>query len=344
MEDAPATKKKRFQDPCHKESPPKEGNQDGVDHISCLPNNILGEIISLLPTMDVARTKCLSSKWRHLWLSAPLNFDYCDLQDPNDDKDLVSIISRIFDAHPGPARRFCIPAHYLCTNMDNVVTWLQSPTLNGLQELEFHIPEADFTLSLYPPPPASMFRFSSTLRIVSFGGCRLPDIMVNHLQFPNLKQLTVFDSIISEETLHAMLDSCPTLEILLMKLNEGFRCVRINSRSLKTIGVHTGSFRQGLTLEELIIENAPFLERLINLERHSRLHISVISAPKLETLGCIFENGNHIMLTLGSTTFLVTRAPSLSPNVHTYVLLALCIPCHCELYSVLGTEIFEFPH
>jgi len=112
--------------------------------------------------------------------------------------------------------------------------------------------------------------------------------MANLLQFPNLQQLTLFDAIISEETLHAMLDSCPALKNLLMKYNEGFRCVRINSRSLKSIGVHTDSFRHGPTLEELIIEDAPFLERLISFERYSRLHISVISAPKLETLGCIF--------------------------------------------------------
>ena len=73
------------------------------------------------------------------------------------------------------------------------------------------------------------------------------------------KILHKFDAIISEETLHAMLDSCPALEILLMKYNEGFRCVRINSRSLKSTGVHTNSFRQGPTLKELIIEDAPFL-------------------------------------------------------------------------------------
>lgn len=312
MEDTPTPNKKRFQGSCHKDSTPtpKEGNEDGVDHISSLPNNILGDIISLLPTMDCARTKCLSSKWSQFWLCGPLNFDYCDLQDPYDDKDLVSIISRIFEAHPGPARRFCIPAHYLYTNMDNVVTWLESPTLNGLQELEFHIPEVDFALSLYPPPPASIFRFSSTLRVVSFGGCRLPDIMANQLRFPNLQQLTLFDAIVSEETLHAMLDSCPTLEILLMKCNEGFRCVRINSRSIKSIGVHTDSVRQRPTIEELIIEDAPLLERLINFERYSRLHISVVSAPKLETLGCIFDNDDKTKLTLGSTNFLVTRALS----------------------------------
>jgi len=113
--------------------------------------------------------------------------------------------------------------------------------------------------------------------------------MVNQLQFPNLQQLTLFDAIISEETLHAMLDSCPTLENLLMKYHEGFCCVRINSRSLKSVGVHTGSFQQGPIIEELIIEDAPFLERLISFERYSRLHISVISAPKLETWVAFFR-------------------------------------------------------
>jgi hypothetical protein len=63
-----------------------------------------------------------------------------------------------------------------------------------------------------------------------------------------------------------------------------------------SVGVHTGSFQQGPIIEELIIEDAPLLERLIIFKRYSRLHISVVSAPKLETLGCIFENNNKTKL------------------------------------------------
>ena len=75
-----------------------------------------------------------------------------------------------------------------------------------------------------------------------------------------------------------------------------------NSHSLRSIGVRVGYLRMNdLRLEELVIENAPCLERLLRLELIDGLHVSVISAPKLQSIGCISDRrGLSRMVMIGS--------------------------------------------
>lgn len=92
-----------------------EGESTGVeeeDLISRLPDGVLGDIVSLLPTRDAARMQVLSPRWRPIWRTAPLNLDirgYIVAGGVRRVRVSAGKISRILSEHDGPGRRFCAP-------------------------------------------------------------------------------------------------------------------------------------------------------------------------------------------------------------------------------------------
>jgi hypothetical protein len=353
------------------EPPPRGGRGvGGADLISLLPDEILGSIISLLPTKQGARTQILSSRWRPLWRSAPLNLEACSLGGIS-----KAVVSRILSEHQGVARRFSASPFILEYDNATLDGWLRSPALDKLQEINFsffariwptpliphsalrfsstllvakfgccefpdnaahvHFPNLqhldlgsvtisedslhallagcpaldrfefgyDFESAPWPQMPPSALHFSSTLRIAEFGPCQFPDITIQQFHFPNLQRLILNKVTISEGSLHAMLSCCLALNSLMFLHSSGFRRFRINSLKLKHVHMYFCT-SDADRLQELIVENAPCLERLDHRGPYEdNVHISIISAPKLKILGRLTVKISK--LELGTTIFKV---------------------------------------
>ena len=187
---------------------------------------------------------------------------------------------------------------------------MRSRALTGLREIEFRY-ETESPQLHYPLPP-SVFCFAPTLCVASIGYCDSPREMAPLLKFPCPKQLSLCCVFVLEDALHSLLCGCPVLESLLLEGNVGVGCLRINSPTLRSIGICVSScygriVENPIELQDLIIQDAPCLERLIPLYLiRGPLTIRVVWAPKLEILGLLSDG--IAKLHIGTTVFQVAAA------------------------------------
>ena len=259
------------------------GEASAPDLISRLPDCILGTIVSLLGTEDGARTAVLSRRWRPVWRSAPLNLDDGLRRHPNDDL-RVQVVSQILDAHGGPTRRLafrCIP---LYSNASIYDAWFRLPQHDGLQELVL-----DFTLvGGYHDLPASALRFASSLRVLYISTCNLPAAGWGPPAFPCLTHLSLREVGVSEELLQGMISGSPRIEAMMLDSNFGHRRLRLCLPRLRSLAVSVrwiGRSEERIELDDLVVEGAPCLERLLLSHVTYGPSVRITGATKLNMLG-----------------------------------------------------------
>jgi hypothetical protein len=254
----------------------EQGSLDDLDLISGLPDEVLGTVVSFLPTKDGARTQVLSRRWLPLWRSpmAPLNLVVdCNLCN---EQSRAAVVSKILSDHPGPARRFSVLIASLRGSRAKVVPWFRSQTLAGLQELEV----TNLHRKGYPLPRGVMTRFAPTLRLLKLSSCCRFRVKAP-LSFPHLKQLILHNVGVSEDSLQRIISGGAVLESVSLS-SVGFGRLCISSPTLRSINLHSLRSKGS----ELVIEDAPCLERLLlDFLEDVPVTIQVIQAPKLQILG-----------------------------------------------------------
>ena len=133
-----------------------------------------------------------------------------------------------------------------------------------------------------------------------------------------LKQLNLFDVFISKKAMEHLLRSCTMLEYLRLEQIHGFISLHITSKNLRWIYMScwprnkTSIEKRSLQLfHVMVIENAPFLERLLVSDLEGPTKIRVIDAPKLTAL--VYSSAKFSELFIGSVIVQVQHSSS-SPS------------------------------
>ncbi|CAH8271892.1 unnamed protein product [Arabidopsis lyrata] len=208
------------------------------DRISSLPDDLLCQILSNLPTKNVVSTSILSTRWRNLWLSNPL-FDI-DIDDFDDFNDFVSFASGFLDFHKDSClHKFKIFGKRKDVSMCTIMWWLHNAVKRKIRHLDVEC-YLEQTIDMVP---LSLY-LSETL--VSLRVKCLVLVCFEFVSLPNLKVMHLEEIIYSDgdddddDTLENFISSCPVLEDLTVVRivdETDVKVLRVRSQSLNSLKI-----------------------------------------------------------------------------------------------------------
>ncbi|XP_077243392.1 FBD-associated F-box protein At5g56370-like [Tasmannia lanceolata] len=257
------------------------------DKISGLPDTILHNILSLLPTKYAIQTSILSKRWRYLWASIhcldfdhklfyssvyiPLGYDAFPFlpvpETKHTNASFIEYVDTVFMlCDTSKIQRFCLSCFYY-SYKSRVDTWIRVAIMCNVRELDFSIQEPyDPYVEPYDPH-------------VDFAGISLEE----PVRFPH----TLF--------------TCESLEVL--KMNLKWSIIKMPTtmgfHGLKTLHLVEVAFSDDNSTKKLI-SSCPILEILsmekCTLYKHQNLFVSAHKLRSLTISGCVGLKECKIMI------------------------------------------------
>ncbi|XP_065862296.1 F-box protein At4g09920-like [Euphorbia lathyris] len=216
---------------------------DIIERISKLPDEILGKILSYLPTKEAVATSILSKRWEHLWaLTSDLDFsDYLlhVYRNSSENDCMIKMrsfpkyVDRVIFYHAGSNIRKCNMSFYTKYFPSSAHAWICAMITCNVQEL--FLSYSDLQLSTYYQLPWSLFS-CNTLGVLEIYGKFVIDLPA-YVCFPCLKCLKVKGVLfVDNASAERLFSSCPVLEELTIK--SGLEIMNISVSSLKRLCIH----------------------------------------------------------------------------------------------------------
>ncbi|CAO2043461.1 unnamed protein product [Urochloa humidicola] len=209
------------------------------------------------------------------------------------DRRRLHVISQILAAHRGPARRLSLTAPISSSNISRYDDWFPLPIFNTLQELVLHFPSSPDHREM----PATALRFRC-LRVLDLDNCTFSASACTPA-FPCLTYLSLRHVGITEELLH----------------------VKCFNRV------------EQIELEDIVIEDAASLERLLLHEVNYGPSVKFTRPTKLKMLG--YLGTGFPIIQLGHSIFKAMVPVSLGDQLSSVTILALEMP-EPKLKVVIG--------
>ncbi|XP_049349531.1 F-box protein At5g03100-like [Solanum verrucosum] len=227
-----------------------------LDRISKLPDAVLIQILSLLPTKDAVASCVLSKRWRYLCNSIDnFHFDGCSYY--NNVESFVFLVDHVLShCTCSKIKKIQLILPYNSEwNFDlSISRWMNFAVERKVEDVVLCLCDDNFTFEL----PISICTCSSLITL-DWSCCAIDKESV--IQWKLLKSLKLNYVFIDNDDLAKILSGCPALETLELSLFEGFRRLEITSSNLKRLSLGSYWWFYGRADEPLEII-APYLQHL----------------------------------------------------------------------------------
>jgi hypothetical protein len=314
-----------------------------ADRISGLPDDVLRDVISRLPTKDAARTTAFSRRWRGVWPSTPLV-----LADSHSHSLPAATVSRALAAHPGPFRCVYLAGASVPAHPSEVARLLQLLAVKDIQDLVLaNRPTTDAAdLETLVTLPGAIFACTSLTRLdICFWS--FPDIFTlpPAAVFPSLRELNLVSIAVDERELTFLLERCPVLEKLVVFWSRRAVPICIRSSSLRCVHVCSSA------VPAIAVGHASVLERLLlwgvqgenNGPVPTSTTIRIGYAPRLRFLGFLVP-GMHTLV-IGNTVIKAGTKACASITVPSVQTLAIQVKLGTHIKAMMLPSLLRcFPN
>ncbi|XVF77578.1 hypothetical protein PTKIN_Ptkin14bG0056500 [Pterospermum kingtungense] len=191
-----------------------------VDRFSCLPDELLGHIISFLPVKDVVRASSLSTRWSKVFsLISNLDFQNCYKTQKSESDSFMDFVDRVLLSHTGDVDRLGLKCGEFI-NSSKVDEWILYALQNNVKDLDLWLICGEF---MGLPDEVFTCKTLASLKLDLHNNWKYALKLPVKVCLPSLKVLHLSGIEFSDDdSTRRLFSSCSVLEELVVKMRFAF--------------------------------------------------------------------------------------------------------------------------